>query len=131
MTRARLVKSALVTLGLAAVMHLDWHAARPAVHPMSLGWPWHWLLAVPVFVLTAWYVLRTWPRSPWGASVAILGVASLLAAVVEPAWEYWVGSSFEWAFGRERLVAFGAFLMTGVVTQAVMVGLARRRRGSG
>lgn len=129
--RTRLVSAGLVTFGLTAAMHLDWHAARPVVHPMSLGWRWHWLLAVPVFALTAWYVLRAWADRPVAASLAILGIASILAGVVEPAWESWAGGApLEWTFGRVRLAAFGAFLGTGVITHAALVWLARRRGAS-
>src|SRR5687767_8217142 len=123
-----LINAALVTLALATAMHLDWHAARPVEHHLSLGWRWHWLLAVPSFALTAWYVQRAWPGRLLGASFTILGTASLLAAGVEPAWEYWVdGASLEWTFGRLRLAAFAAFLATGLVAYAAVMALARRR----
>jgi hypothetical protein len=128
MKRTRLIHAGLVTLGLATAMHLDWHTARPAVHHFSLGWGWHWLLAVPVFALTAWYVDRAWTDRRSSASLAILGIASFLAAVVEPAWELWSGASLEWAFGRGRLGAFGAFLATGAITHAAWLWLASERR---
>jgi hypothetical protein len=53
MSRARYVQTALVALGVATAVHLDWHVARPAVHHLSMGWTLHWLLAIPVFALTA------------------------------------------------------------------------------
>jgi hypothetical protein len=124
----RLFNAGLVTLALATAMHLDWHAARPTIHHLSLGWRWHWLLAVPVFALTAWYVQRAWATRRVRASLMIIGIAGVVAAVVEPAWEYWVdGASREWTFGRLRLITFAAFLVTGVVTSAAVLSLARRR----
>jgi hypothetical protein len=118
---------AMVTILLAIVMHLDWHAARPAVHHLSLGWRWHWLLAVPTFALTAWYVKRSWPDRLFDASLTIILTASLLAAIVEPAWEYWIdGASFNWAFGPLRIGAFAAFLLTGIVTQTGVLLLTRK-----
>ena len=51
MSRARYFHATLVVLGLAGAVHLDWHVARPAVHHLSLGWRWHWLLAIPVFAV--------------------------------------------------------------------------------
>jgi hypothetical protein len=122
---------ALVTLALATAMHIDWHAARPSEHHLSLGWSWHWLLAVPVFALTAWYIQRTRPMNRLSASVGIILVASVLAAVVEPAWEYWIdGASWDWAFGRLRLTAFALFLVVGVVTQIATLALVSGRRAS-
>jgi hypothetical protein len=122
------IDAVLATLGLATAMHLDWHAARPAEHHLSLGWTWHWLLAVPVCALTAWYVARAWPRRRVAASVAIFGTASILAAVVEPLWEYLVdGATLEWTFGRMRLVALAAFLITGLITHAALVNLGAAR----
>ena len=127
----RLLNAALCTIGLATAMHLDWHVARPVVHEHSLGLSWHWLLAIPVFAVIAWCVHRAWPTQALFASAIIIGIASLLAAIVEPAWEVWVGGATrEWAFGRERLVAFGAFLATGLLTQAAVLALARRRFAS-
>ena len=119
--------TALVIVALASAMHLDWHMARPATHHLSLGWRFHWLLAVPVFALTAWFVLQTAPRRPLLSSVTIIGLASVLAAVVEPAWEYWVdGAPFEWAFGWMRLAPFIAFLIAGIATHAAVLAVARR-----
>ena len=124
----RLVNFGLVSLALASAMHLDWHAARPVVHHLSLGWQWHWLLAVPVGALTAWYVARVWPTRLVATSLGILAIASVLAAAVEPAWEYWVdGASYEWAFGSSRLAAFVMFVAAGTVTHAIVVIMATRR----
>jgi hypothetical protein len=129
--RSRSLNTALVILGLATAMHVDWHAARPVVHHLSLGWRLHWLLAVPVCALTAWFVVRAWPEDVPRASLTIFGIATILAAGVEPAWEYWVeGASFEWAFGRVRLAAFAAFLAAGVLTHAALVILAKLRLGT-
>jgi hypothetical protein len=53
MSRSRDFRAALVILGLATAVHVDWHVARPAVHHLGVGWRWHWLLTVPVFSLSA------------------------------------------------------------------------------
>jgi hypothetical protein len=110
----------VVTLALASAMHLDWHVARPAVHHLSLGWRWHWLLAIPVFALTAWYVARAWPTRAMGKSIAIILAASVIAGIIEPAWEYWIdGATFEWTFSALRLTPFAAFIAAGLVTYAI------------
>jgi hypothetical protein len=114
-------------VALASAMHLDWHIARPATHHLSLGWRFHWVLALPVFALTAWFVLRTAPQRLGGTSIAIIGAAAVLAAIVEPAWEYWIdGATFEWTFGWMRLAPFITFLIAGVVTHVVVIVAARR-----
>ena len=127
----RILNASVCTIGLAAAMHLDWHAARPLIHDHSLGLSYHWLLAVPVLALIAWCVHRGWPSRTLAASVGIIGIASLLAAVIEPGLELLVeGAPWDWAFGRMRLVAFGTFLATGIVTYVVVLALLRRRAGS-
>jgi hypothetical protein len=118
----RYLTAALVTLALATAMHFDWHAARPVVHHLSLGWSAHWLLAVPVFAVTAWHVHQAWPSQPGLASAVIIAVAALLAGVVEPAWELWVaGASLDWTFGRLRLTALFLFLAVGGATHAIVL----------
>jgi hypothetical protein len=63
-------------------------------------------------------VQRTWPTNRLRASLTILLAASVLAALVEPAWELWVGGApWEWAFGRPRLTAFAQFVAVGAATQ--------------
>ncbi len=122
----RSLTHALVVLGLAIAMHLDWHVARPG-HHLSLGWPAHWLLSIPVFALLAWYIHRAWPVHPLSPSVTMIGLAGFLAAVVEPAWEVWTGAPIAWAFGAERLKAFALFVVAGAVTHVVILVLLRAR----
>jgi hypothetical protein len=131
----RSVYAALVTLGVATATHLDWHVARPTVHHLSLGLSWHWLLAVPVFALTAWYVHRAWPERRVAASVAIIGIGFAVGGIIEPAWEYFVDDSgFEWAFGAARntgaLQFLGAGLVSYILTFAVATATSRRSAAS-
>ena len=130
MTRARYFHAAIVVLALATAVHVDWHVARPTVHHLSLGWRWHWLLAIPVFALSAWYVRRAWAANLIAASSIIVGAGILLGGVIEPAWELWVeGATLDWSFGPLRLAALGAFVATGAITHFAVVGGALRRRG--
>ena len=123
----RNASATLVILGLATAIHLDWHVARPTVHHLSLGLPAHWLLAIPVFGLVAWYVVRAWPSKVLAASVGILGSAIILGGVLEPAWEYFLGgASFEWAFGRTRTTMLVAFVAMGLVAFVAAIAFLRR-----
>ena len=108
------LRTVIVSLLLATAIHLDWHIARPAHHHLSLGWTWHWALAIPIFGVASWLVARWMPERAGVRSAAIIGAAALLGGVLEPAWEYWLGgATFEWAFGRDRNQAFLAFTMVG------------------
>lgn len=125
------VSPVLVSLALATAIHLDWHVARPTTHHLSLGLPWHWLLAIPVFGLVAWYVVRAWPSKLLLASVAIVGFGILLGGVLEPAWEYcFADATFEWAFGRQRTTILAAYVGMGLLTYVAVLALLQRRRGT-
>ena len=76
-----------LTLALAAAIHIDWHLARPTHHRWSLGWPHHWIFAAMVFAIVGWLIARAVPNAPWRVAAAILGVAAVLAQVVEPVME--------------------------------------------
>ena len=114
---------------LAVAIHLDWHVARPAHGHLSFGWPFHWLLAVPVFGAAAWYMTRRWQEH-----FTVAGIATIAAAVI-------VGQGFEAlielvvfqeplarSFGGERMVALGAFMAAGIATFVLSAWLARRAR---
>jgi FtsH-binding integral membrane protein len=76
-----------LTLALAAVIHVDWHLARPAHHRLSLGWAQHWIFPAIAFALVGCLIARSSPRPPWRAAAATVGVAVLLAQVLEPVME--------------------------------------------
>jgi hypothetical protein len=113
---------------LASAIHVDWHFARPAHHRLSLDLSWHWLLAVPVFALAAYYVAKRNPPRPLSASVLLIGVATLIGAVLEPAYEYRLGgSTWDWAFGPERTWAAIAFVSTGIAAYAITLLMLLKR----
>jgi hypothetical protein len=125
----RRLPGALVSLLLAGAIHADWHFARPGHHRLSLGLPWHWLLAIPVFALVATYVGRAWPWRIGATSLWIVGSAILLGGVIEPAFEYFVGGApFAWAFGRERNIALASFVGTGLLSYLVVPARCGARR---
>jgi hypothetical protein len=79
--------SLVLVLGLAVMIHVDWHLARPAHghhHRLSFGWPYHWALAIPLFALAAWIVARRWPDRLAAASALNLGLALAAGQLLEP-----------------------------------------------
>lgn len=76
-----------LALALAAVIHIDWHFARPTHPRLSLGWSQHWLFAAAAFAIAGWLVARSTPNAPWRAAAAIVGLAVLLGQIVEPVME--------------------------------------------
>lgn len=120
--------ASVTALLLASAIHLDWHLARPTHHRLSLGLSWHWVLAIPVFALAAYWVARQSPRNPLKASVLLIGGAAVLGAVLEPAWEYWIEHApYEWAFGPERTWGALAYVATGIAAYTATYVLLRRR----
>jgi hypothetical protein len=73
-----------LTVALAAIVHVDWHFARPTHHRLSLGWSQHWLFAALGFALVGWAVARTWPADAWRRGGMIAAVAVVLAQLIEP-----------------------------------------------
>lgn len=123
--------TSLGILLLGTAIHLDWHFARPTHHRLSLGLSWHWLLAVPVFALAAYYVARQNPRRPVAVSVVLLGGGALLGAVLEPAYEYFIGHApYDWAFGPDRTWGALSYIVTGIVAYGVTFLLLRRQEPS-
>jgi FtsH-binding integral membrane protein len=119
--------ASIAVLLLATAIHADWHFARPAHHRLSLDLSWHWLLAIPVFALAAVYVAKKNPPRPLAVSVLLIGLATLIGAVVEPAYEYFLGgATWDWAFGPQRTWAALAFVTTGVVAYAITLLLMKR-----
>jgi hypothetical protein len=108
----------ILSVGLAAALHLDWHLARPEHHRLSLGWSFHWLATAVVFGAAGCLIARAWPGARWRLGAVVFGVAVVLAQLVEPALEVlfyqgqlgYVVESPRWAaFGRAMAAATPAY----------------------
>ena len=115
-------------LGLA--IHIDWHLARHEHDGRSLGWDAHWLLAIPIFALAAWFIARRWPTNPWRPAALTVALGVFLGQVLEPLGEI---IHFQATLAEElepaRLTAFALFTLTGLVTMGLTLWvLARRAR---
>lgn len=76
-----------LVLALAAVIHVDWHLARPVHHRLSLGWANHWIFAMVAFAIVGCLIARGWPNAPGRAAAGIVALAVILAQGVEPVLE--------------------------------------------
>lgn len=77
----------LLSVVLAALLHLDWHLARPAHHRLSLAWSEHWLATAACFAIAGWMIARTWPADRWRLGALVYVSAVILAQGIEPVLE--------------------------------------------
>ncbi|HVG44460.1 MAG TPA: hypothetical protein VM890_06995 [Longimicrobium sp.] len=126
----RLPVSPWLVLLLVVAIHVDWHAARPSLHHdrLSFDLERHWLLAVPVFALAAAWVRRRWPGRLLAASAANLGLAAVVAQVLEPLGEQaWYFHRFGLGIVPARWTAFLAFMAVGIATYVLTLAVLHRR----
>lgn len=115
-----------VALLLGAAIHVDWHLARHGHDGRSLGWSWHWVVAIPMFALAAWYMARRFRNRLLFASVITLGAVVLLGEVLEGVGEILLyGDPLREVFAAERLAALSAFMAAGLVSYVAVARLAR------
>ena len=120
--------SALLTLFVAVVVHVDWHLARPAHHRLSLAWPQHWLFAAVAFAVVGWLIARRWPERPWRAAAVIVGAGILLGQGAEPLLESLLyRARFGYPVEPERWRAFFVCLAAGLPALALALTLCRPR----
>lgn len=115
-----------VALLLGAAIHLDWHVARHGDDHRSMGWRWHWTLAVPMFAAAGWYITRRFEGRIVPAGFLTLGAAVALGQVVEPLGELLLYRlPLSESFGAARLGALAAFLAAGLVSYIAACRVAR------
>ena len=123
-----------LSLLLGVAIHLDWHLARHEHDGRSLGWDAHWLVAIPIFALAAWFLARRWPlpANPWRPAALTVALGILLGQVIEPLAEI---IHYQATFAEElepaRLTAFALFTVTGLLTMgATLLLLPRKTHGA-
>jgi hypothetical protein len=116
----------VLSLILAATLHVDWHLARPMHHRLSLDWPYHWLATALVFGLVGWFIARTWPASAWRLGAVALIAAVVLAQCIEPILEVaFYESRFGYASEPARWAAFGRAILASVPVYLAALWLCR------
>lgn len=119
----------LLTLALTVVVHLDWHLGRPASLPYGFGWSQHWMFAAASFAAVGWAIGRLWPERTARAAAWIVGLALIVAQVIEPAFEAWaVEGRLGLLIDANRWTSFGVCVAVGIPALAVAARLARGGR---
>ena len=119
---------ALIGLVLGALIHADWHFARPGHGGMSLTY--HWIVTGLLFGVVGWFIAKRWPNERLRTGLLALIAGILIGQLVEPMSEALL---YEHRFGYEgspaRWLAFWQALGAGVVLYASGLWLGRRAPG--
>ena len=117
-----------LAIALAAVIHIDWHLARPAHHRLSLAWPNHWLFAAVAFAVVGCLIARGWPEAPVRAAAGIVGLGVLLGQGLEPVLEVLIyDGRLGYPSDPGRWGAFAVCLAAGLPALAITLVLCRPR----
>ena len=121
--------SIFLILVLAALVHTDWHFARPTHHRLSLGWSSHWLFCFVVFAAAGWFIVRRWPADRWRAAAWNIGLALIVAQLVEPVLEALLyDHQLAYDVEPERWIAFWQCVGAGVPGLILALLFLGRRR---
>jgi hypothetical protein len=125
----RLGGPTVLSLLLAAVIHADWHLARPTHHRLSLGWPQHWIFAAIGFAVVGWMIARQWEHG-FSIGAVVLALAIIVAQGVEPVLEVVIYQGRSgYASEPERWRVFATCLAVGLPAFVAALFLCRRRSG--
>lgn len=128
---SRPIKSGLLALLIAVIIHADFHVARPTHHRLSLGLSYHWVFAAIAFFLVSWIIARVWPEKPWRAAAGIAALGIALGQGVEPVLEYATNSGgLGYATEPSRWAAFFACIAAGIPALVIGVVAARSKRST-
>ena len=106
------VPAVVLSVVLAAVLHLDWHLARPEHHRFSFEWSYHWLPTALMFGVAGWMIARAWPLARWTLGGTVFVAAAVMAQVIEPALEVlFYQGRLGYVVEAERWAAFGRAMM--------------------
>lgn len=126
----RLISLPLVLI-LAALIHVDWHFARPLHHRLSLDWSSHWLFGIAFFAAAGWYIAKRWPSAPWRATIWNVTLALIAAQVIEPVLEAaYYTHQLGYPVETERWAAFRQCIGAALPALAITMWWFRDRRGS-
>jgi hypothetical protein len=122
-------RTLLIGLALGAILHGDWHMARPVHHRWSLGLSYHWAVTGVVFAIAGCLIARRWPSERWRVGAWSLIVAVVVAQVLEPVLleGLYYGHKFAYEVEPERWVALGQSLAASIPAYALTLWLCVKR----
>ncbi len=121
-----------LVIAIAVMLHLDWHIARPHSMHFSGASEHHWILGLVTLAAAAWFIVRKWPDARWSAAAVNLGLAILLAQIVEP-----IVYGLIFNYGSPSInppffwQAFGEFLVGGIFAFVAIMFFYKKGRISG
>ena len=127
MRARRFPVSCVLAILVGALIHVDWHFARPLHHRLSLGWSSHWIACIVGFGAVAAFIAYRWRERPWRVAASVFGWGVLIGQVIEPIFESVLSDQrFGYNVEPERWVAFGQCAGAGLATAAIVLLLMRR-----
>ena len=121
----------IMSLVLGAMLHVDWHLARPLHHRLSLDWTYHWAVTAGIFAIVGCIIARMWPDQRWRLGAVVFIGAALFAQAVEPVLEALI---YDHRFGYDvelaRWSAFGRSVFASAIAYASALALCARREAS-
>ena len=119
----------VLSLVLGAVLHIDWHLARPLHHRLSLELSHHWAITAALFAVAGCVIARLWPAERWRVGAIVFVGAAVLAQVVEPVLESLIyDHTLAYDVEAARWIAFGKSIVAGAVAYGCALQLCAPRR---
>ena len=123
--KRRLISVRLVLI-LAALVHVDWHFARPHHHRLSLEWSSHWAFGMAFFAAAGWFIARRWPADRWLAAAWNVTLALVVGQVIEPVLEsVFYDHRLGYPVEPERWVAFWQCVGAGIPALVIALWISR------
>ena len=125
----RKLTSLPVILLIVAVIHADYHLARPATHHWSSGLWWHWVSCTVVFGLSGASLAWRFPADRWRAAAINVTVGIIGGQFIEPLVENIpFGGGIAWHVPPDRWAAFGLCAAFGIAACALALAAMPRGR---
>ena len=119
-------RTILIGLLLGALIHADWHFARPG--HLGMNWRYHWVGTALLFGVIGWAIARRWPADRWLIAALSLVAGVIVGQLLEPMYEAgWYQHRFGFDLSAARWLAFGQAIGAGTLLYITGVWFGTRR----